>query len=93
MSEGMTETTNPATNSWNILAIAGFALAFIAGFPGAVLGHIGYSQAKKRGQRGRGLALAAIIIGWLMTVVVLSIGALVIWWLASHGQELSNTLG
>jgi hypothetical protein len=34
-----------------------------------VLGHVGYVQAGRRGERGRGLALTALIIGYLIVAV------------------------
>ena len=51
----------------NTLSIVGFILAFIVAPVGAILGHVSLSQIKKRFERGRGLALAAVIIGWIAT--------------------------
>ena len=39
--------------------------------PGLVMGHIALSQIKKNGQTGHGFALAAVIVGWAITVLVL----------------------
>ncbi|MFC6356128.1 DUF4190 domain-containing protein [Luethyella okanaganae] len=55
---------------WNVLSIVGFVLSLI-GFNvvAVILGFIGLSQVKKSGERGRGFALAAVIIGLLSIVV------------------------
>ncbi|WP_022887174.1 DUF4190 domain-containing protein [Glaciibacter superstes] len=49
---------------WNVLSIVGFVLSLV-GFNviAVILGFIGLSQVKKTGERGRGFAIAAIIIG------------------------------
>jgi len=55
---------------WNVLSIVGFILVFF-GFSliSIILGFIGLSQIKKTGERGRGLAIAAIIIGFASIVI------------------------
>jgi hypothetical protein len=55
---------------WNVLSIVGFILVFF-GFSviSIILGFIGLSQIKKTGERGRGLALAAVIIGFASIVI------------------------
>jgi hypothetical protein len=64
---------------WNVLSIVGFVLAIIQiNVVAIILGFIGLSQIKKTGERGRGLALAAIIIGfasivfWIIISIVLT---------------------
>ena len=67
---------------WNVLSIVGFVLSLV-GFNviAVILGFIGLSQVKKNGQRGRGFALAAIIIGlvslvlFVILIIVASIAA------------------
>ena len=53
-----------AVAPWNVLSIVGFVLSLV-GFNviAVILGFIGLSQVKKTGERGRGFAIAAIIIG------------------------------
>ena len=55
---------------WNVLSIVGFILSLL-GFNviAIVIGFIGLSQVKKTGERGRGLAIAAIIIGFVSIVI------------------------
>jgi hypothetical protein len=55
---------------WNVLSIVGFVLSIIGfNIVAIVLGFIGLSQVKKTGERGRGLAIAAIIIGFASIVI------------------------
>lgn len=56
--------------STNVLSIVAFVLSLI-GFNviAIVLGFIGLSQVKKTGQRGRGFAIAAVIIGFASIVL------------------------
>lgn len=51
----------------NVLAIVGLILAIFFPLIGAILGHVALSQIKKTGEEGRGLALAAVIVGWTLT--------------------------
>ena len=67
----MSENTVTPAKSTNTLALVGFILS-LAGFvvgitaiPGIVLGHIGLSQIKKTGEEGHGLAVAALIMGYI----------------------------
>jgi hypothetical protein len=55
----------PGTNG---LSIAGLILAFLAAPIGFILSIIGLIQAGKRGQKGKGLAIAGIIISLLLMV-------------------------
>jgi hypothetical protein len=56
----------------NILAvIALIASCFGFTIPGIVMGHIALSQIKKSGGSGRGLAVAALIVGYALTLVIL----------------------
>jgi hypothetical protein len=60
------------TGELNDLAVVAL-IASCIGFsiPGLVLGHIALSQIKKKGQTGHGFALAAVIVGYVVTVLVL----------------------
>jgi hypothetical protein len=59
-----------STEKWNVLSIVAFVLSLV-GFNiiAIVLGFIGLNQVKKTGERGRGLAIAAIIIGFASIVI------------------------
>ena len=64
------QTPKPRTNR---LSVAGFVLALlqIFGPVSAVLGHVGLSQINRRGQKGRFLAIVAIILGWIQTSLLI----------------------
>ena len=49
-----------------ILSLVGFIIGISAPV-GAVLGHIARKQIRETGEDGDGMALAAIIIGWILT--------------------------
>ena len=51
----------------NVLAIVGLILAIFFPVVGAIVGHVALSQIKKTGEEGRGIALAAVIVGWTLT--------------------------
>lgn len=54
----------PAARGYNTMAIVGFILAFFVNIVGIILGFVALSQIKRTGEQGRGLAIAAIIIGF-----------------------------
>jgi len=39
---------------------------------GAILGHVALSQIKRTGEQGKGLAVAAVAIGWAITALGLA---------------------
>jgi len=51
----------------NVLAIIGLVLSIFFPLVGAIVGHVALAQIKKTGEEGRGLALAAVIVGWTLT--------------------------
>jgi hypothetical protein len=64
----------PAPGSGDLNDLAVFALiASCIGLsiPGLIMGHIALRQIKKSGETGHGFALAAVIIGYAITVLVL----------------------
>lgn len=64
--------------SLNKLTVASFVLSLLFfTFIAAIMGHIALRQIKKTGQRGRALALAGVIIGWLGTILIVSLIAFV----------------
>ncbi|WP_348787839.1 DUF4190 domain-containing protein [Leifsonia sp. NPDC080035] len=67
----------PAQPGWNVLAIVGFILAFFVSIVGVILGFVALSQIKKTGEQGRGLAIAAIIIGFAEIVIGIIIAIIV----------------
>ncbi|QHC56250.1 DUF4190 domain-containing protein [Rathayibacter tanaceti] len=65
----MTTPYTPTSDRYNVLAIIGFIAAFVVNIVGIVLGFIALSQIKRTGEKGRGLALAAVIIGFASIVL------------------------
>lgn len=66
----------PATNVLAIVALVG---SFFVGIVGIVCGHIALAQIKRTGEKGRGMALAGTIIGYVQTgfVVLWTVGVVV----------------
>jgi len=61
----------PTTNGLAIASLV-VALSCIAAPVGAILGHVARRQIRQRGESGDGLALAGIIIGWVLTALWLA---------------------
>ncbi|KQQ22508.1 DUF4190 domain-containing protein [Rathayibacter caricis DSM 15933] len=72
----MTTPYTPTTDRYNILAIIGFIASFFVSVVGIVLGFIALSQIKRTGEKGRGLAIAAIVIGFVAIIVYTIVGVL-----------------
>jgi uncharacterized protein YacL len=84
----MTAPATPQTDRWNVFAILATITVWFTVILGLVFGHIALSQIKKTGERGRGLALTAVIVGWIGVVA----GALAaMFFLIFGGLYLSNT--
>ncbi len=64
----MTAPATPQTDRWNVMAILAIITVWFTVILGLIFGHIALSQIKKTGERGRGLALTAVIVGWLAVV-------------------------
>ena len=62
----------------NVVSVMGFVLSLL-GFNviAIILGAVGLSQIKKKGERGRGFALAAIWIGVISLILVIVLG--IVW--------------
>jgi len=59
----------------NAMAIAALILVFVF-FPiGIVLGHVARGQIRRTGEGGRGLATAALVIGYLQVAVMVGVVA------------------
>lgn len=66
----------------NTLAIVGMVLSLVGiligvtAIVGAILGHVALGQIKRTGEGGRGMALTAVIAGWVVT------GLWLLFWIA-----------
>jgi hypothetical protein len=54
-----------AAEKYNVLAIVSLISAFFVSLVAIITGHIALSQIKKTGEKGRGLALAGTILGYV----------------------------
>jgi hypothetical protein len=62
------------TQPYNVLAVLAFVFVWLTIILGLVFGYIALAQIKRTHEQGRGLALAAVILGWIglaSTIVVL----------------------
>ena len=74
----------------NALAIAALICAFLFAPLGIVFGHISLSQIKRSGEEGRGMAVAGLVVGYIVTIgtiLALIAGALFITWAAKVVRE------
>ena len=70
-------TTNGLAIASLACGIAQFAFGPLATIPAIVLGHMARSQIRRSGERGAGLALAGLLLGWatvILAIVVIVIG-------------------
>jgi hypothetical protein len=90
--------TNPMSIVSMVLSLVGAALLFcygvggVFGVAGAILGHIARKQTKARGEQGEGMALAGIIVGWIVLAlgVIIVIGVVYFFVWVTHNSELNN---
>ncbi|WP_422747776.1 peptidylprolyl isomerase [Mycobacterium sp. WMMD1722] len=61
----------PAPRGTNALAIASLVCAFVFAPLGILFGHISLRQIKRTGEEGRGLAVAGLVLGYVLTVVAI----------------------
>jgi peptidyl-prolyl cis-trans isomerase B (cyclophilin B) len=78
------------------MAIASLICAFLFAPLGIVFGHLSLSQIRRTGEQGRGLAVAGLVIGYMvtvMTIVALVAGVALIAWMGSMLEESSDRGG
>ncbi|OJF15682.1 DUF4190 domain-containing protein [Couchioplanes caeruleus] len=61
----------------SIVGLCGFWLGGILGVVGAILGHVARRRIRQSGANGGGMALAGIIVGWVVTAIALTVGVVV----------------
>lgn len=59
------------TSLVGLLGCLCYGLGGIIGLIGAILGHVALRQIKTGGQQGRGMALAGVIVGWLVLALAI----------------------
>jgi len=83
----------PHRRPTNTMAIVSLVCAFVFAPLGILFGHISLSQIKKTGEEGRGLAIAGLVIGYLVTaatVVVIVLSVLFLVAFAGEMQDYAN---
>ncbi|NEG54511.1 DUF4190 domain-containing protein [Bifidobacterium platyrrhinorum] len=65
---------NPREGKWNVCAILGIIFAFLFSLVGLILSIVGLNQIKRTHEKGRGLAIAGIIVSVVMMVGGIAIG-------------------
>lgn len=71
-------TPQPQERQTNPLAIVSFVSSFFISLVGIICGHIALSQIKKSGGKGRGLALAGTIIGYVSLAASIAVATMVL---------------
>lgn len=90
----------PGTNVLSIISliasIVGFVwlLPLIGSLAGAIMGHIALGQIKRSGDKGRGLAIAGVVVGWVgfgLAVLGLILFFSFFAWVFSQSSDVSFT--
>lgn len=77
----------PPVQRTNTLAIVAFVIALVfSNLIGLILGIVALNQIKKTGEKGRGLAIASIVIGGVLTLLALGL----VFWLMAQGISLKT---
>jgi peptidyl-prolyl cis-trans isomerase B (cyclophilin B) len=74
----------------NAMAIASLVCAFLIAPLGIVFGHMSLSQIKKTGEEGRGLAIAGLVVGYLITALTILVVVLSVLMVIALGRSLEN---
>ena len=77
----------------NALAIVSLVCAFLFAPLGIIFGHISLSQIKKTGEEGRGLAIAGLVISYLITVFTIVAIVLSVLFFVTVANELERLDG
>lgn len=78
-------------DKYNVLAIISLVSAFFVSLAAIICGHIALSQIKKTGERGRGLAIAGLVLGYLGVITgIIVFVVLVLAWIAAINSGYSS---
>jgi peptidyl-prolyl cis-trans isomerase B (cyclophilin B) len=80
----------PQPQPTNGMAIASIVCAFLFAPLGILFGHISLSQIKHTGEEGRGLAIAGLVIGYLVTVATIVVVVASVWFFVLMARNLEN---
>ena len=80
----------PRPRPTNGMAIASLICAFLFAPLGIIFGHISLSQIKRTGEEGHGLAVAGLVISYLITVGTVVVIAAVVWFTIAVARHLDD---
>jgi len=83
----------PQPQPTNSFAIASLVSAFLFAPLGIVFGHISLSQIKRTGEQGRGLAIAGLVISYLITVLTIVVVLLSVVFVVKVARDLKTLDG
>jgi peptidyl-prolyl cis-trans isomerase B (cyclophilin B) len=83
----------PQPQPTNTLAIVSLACAFLFAPMGIIFGHMSMSQIKKTGEEGRGLAIAGLVIGYMITILTIVVVVLSVLFFVQVAHELERLDG
>jgi peptidyl-prolyl cis-trans isomerase B (cyclophilin B) len=75
------------------LAVVALVCAFVFAPLGILFGHISLSQIKRSGEEGRGLAIAGLVIGYLVTALAVLVIVLSVLFVIAVGRSLESLDG
>lgn len=80
----------PAGQKTNTLAIISLVTGFCISLAAIITGHIALSQIKKTGEKGRGLAIAGLVLGYLGVVAGIIVSVVMIAGLIIAAEEATS---
>jgi peptidyl-prolyl cis-trans isomerase B (cyclophilin B) len=83
----------PQPRPTNALAIASLVCAFLFAPLGIVFGHVSLSQIRKTGEEGRGLAVAGLVISYLITLLTILVVVLSVLFVVQVARDLESLDG
>ena len=80
----------PRPRPTNGMAIASLICAFVFAPLGIIFGHVSLSQIKRTGEEGHGLAVAGLVISYVITVGTIIVMAAVVWFTIAVARHLDD---
>jgi len=75
-----------------VLGLCGYGLGAVLGIVGAILGHVARRRIRANGTGGAGMALAGIIVGWIVTALgIIGITVLIVALVTSGSTSSGST--
>ncbi|MEV8507425.1 DUF4190 domain-containing protein [Actinoplanes sp. NPDC051475] len=75
----------------SVLGLCAWGVGGLLGILGAIFGHIARRRIRQSGAGGSGMALAGIIIGWIVTALMLAFAVLIVIAIATDDSSSSST--